>query len=293
MPDESTATGKPDRLPRITIVTPSLNQAEFLEDTLSSVVAQGYPDLEYVVVDGGSTDGSVDIIRRHEEGISLWTSEPDEGHADALNKGFARTTGEIMGWLNSSDVYYPWTLETVACVFRDLPEVEWIQGVSSYVDVGRQPKFVAQTLSNRYDLLIDHGVTIQQESVFWRRSLWERAGGRLDDTLRLSCDFELWSRFSRYAPLYHVSTALSAFRRHEESRGHLQREDYDREARRVRDAELALLSQRERARVTFVGCVQRAGGHRATTLLAKSRLLNWYRYARVDYDFSQRKWRVV
>ena len=280
-------------VPAISIVTPSLNQAEYLEETLTSVLDQGFGNLEYVVIDGGSGDGSVDIIKRHEEDISLWTSEPDAGHADALNKGFVRTTGEIMGWLNSSDVHYPWTLETVARIFRDLPEVEWIQGVPSYVDAGPHPKFIAESFCNRLDLLIEHSGMIQQESVFWRRSLWERAGGGLDDTLRLACDYELWTRFSRHALLYHVGTILSAFRYHEDSRGHLQREDYDREARRVREAELALTSQRERARVAVVGCVRHAGGHRATTLLAKSRLLNWYRYARVNYDFSQREWRVV
>jgi glycosyltransferase involved in cell wall biosynthesis len=283
----------PDRLPRISIVTPTLNQADHLEDTLSSVVAQGYPNLEYVVVDGDSTDDSVGIIKRYEKDISLWISEPDGGHADALNKGFARTTGEIMGWLNSTDVYYPWTLETVADVFRDLPEVEWIEGVQSYIDVGSHPKSVSELLCNRYDLLADLRPKIQQESVFWRRSLWERAGGRLDDTLRLACDYALWVKFSRYAPLYHVGTVLAAFRNHEDRRGHLLREDYDDEARRVRDAELALLSKFERARIALLSGVVRRGGGQASTLLARAKLLHGYRYARVIYDFSQRKWGVV
>lgn len=283
----------PGQLPRISIVTPSLNQADYLEDTLSSVVAQGYPNLEYVVVDGGSTDDSAGIIKRHEKDISFWISEPDKGHADALNKGFARTTGETMGWLNSSDVYYPWTLETVADVFHDLPEVEWIEGVQSYVDVGPRPKSVAAAFCNRYDLLADLHPKIKQESVFWRRSLWERAGGRLDDTLRLACDYALWVKFSRYAALHHVGTILAAFRYHEDRRSHLLREDYACEARRVRDAELALLSDSERARVALLSCVLRSGGRRASALLARARLLHGYRYARVIYDFSQSKWRVV
>jgi glycosyltransferase involved in cell wall biosynthesis len=281
----------PEEYPRISIVTPSLNQGEFLEETLSSVVAQGYPNLEYVVIDGGSTDDSVGSIKRYAREITHWVSEPDLGHADALNKGFAVTTGEVMAWLNSSDIYYPWTLETVAAVFRDLPEVEWIQGVQSHIDFGLQPKEVGQGFCNRYDLLVRNR-TIQQESVFWRRSLWERAGGQLDDALRLACDYGLWLRFSRHAPLYHVGTILAAFRHHEDRRGYVLRDDYDREARQLRDAERALLSERDRTRVALVTCLGRRGGHRASTLLAKSRLLDWYRYARVDYDFSQRKWRV-
>jgi glycosyltransferase involved in cell wall biosynthesis len=282
-----------DRVARISIVTPSFNQADYLDDTLSSVLAQGYPNLEYVVVDGGSTDDSVGIIKRHEKDISVWISEPDKGHADALNKGFARTTGEIMGWLNTTDLYYPWTLQTVADVFRDLPEVEWIEGVQSYVDVGLRPKLVSQGFCNRYDLLADLRPKIQQESVFWRRSLWERAGGRLDDTLRLACDYALWVKFSRYAALHHVGTVLAAFRNHEDRRGHLLREDYDGEARRVRDAELALLSTSERARIVLLSGVLRSSGGRASTLLARSKLLHGYRYARVIYDFSQRRWRAV
>jgi glycosyltransferase involved in cell wall biosynthesis len=276
-------------LPRISIVTPSFNQAAFLEETISSVVSQGYPDLDYVVVDGGSSDDSVSVIKRHSDKIASWVSEPDGGHADAINKGFASTTGEIMAWINSSDIYYPWTLETVATIFRHLPQVEWIQGVQSHVDVGAQPKAVGQGFCNRYDLLAGHRV-IQQESVFWRRSLWEKTGGCLDDALRLACDYELWLRFSRHAPLHHVGTLLAAFRYHDDSRGSVQRHEYRAEAKRVRGAERVLLTERERSRVALVERVGRSPLRPAPTLLAKSGLLPWYRYARVDYDFATHRW---
>jgi len=127
------------------------------------------------VVDGGSTDGSVAIIRRHENRIKHWVSEPDRGHADALNKGFAVTSGEIMGWLNTTDIYYPRTLATVADVFRDVPEVEWIEGIPRYVDCGARPRYVAPAFCDKYDFLAGAETCIQQESVFWRRSLWEKA----------------------------------------------------------------------------------------------------------------------
>lgn len=279
-------------LPSISIVTPSLNQAAFLDETISSVVSQGYPDLEYVVIDGGSTDASVSVIERHSEKIAHWVSEPDLGHADAINKGFAATTGEIMAWVNSSDLYYPWTLETVAAVFRDLPQVEWIQGVQSHFDVGSQPRTVGQSFCNRYDLLAGHGV-IQQESVFWRRSLWNKTGARLDDTLRLACDYELWVRFSRHVPLHHVGTLLAAFRWHDDGRGSVEHREYWAEAKRVRDDERALLTEREKARVALVERVGRSPWRAAPTLLAKSRLIPWHRYARVDYDFTTRAWKAT
>ena len=196
--------------PRISVVTPSFNQGEFLEATLRSVITQGYPELEYVVIDGGSTDDSVGIIERYEADLAYWVSEPDQGHAHALNKGFARTTGEIMCWINSSDMYYPWTLETVAEIFSQLPQVDWIMGTSSMFDVSGRPRVVASASGvNVYDVLAGHYRCIQQESVFWRRSLWERAGGRLDQSLTCAADLDLWLRFFRLAPLYHVETLLA------------------------------------------------------------------------------------
>ena len=107
--------------PTISIVTPSYNQAQFIEDTIQSVLGQGYPNLEYVVIDGGSTDGSVDIIRRYAERLKYWTSERDGGQYDAINRGFAHTTGEIMAWLNSDDKYTPWAFSIVGRRVQPLP----------------------------------------------------------------------------------------------------------------------------------------------------------------------------
>jgi glycosyltransferase involved in cell wall biosynthesis len=278
--------------PRISVVTPSFNQGDLIEPTLRSVIDQGYPDLEYVVVDGGSTDGSADIIRGHEADLAWWVSEPDKGHADAINKGFARTSGEIMCWINSSDLYYPWTFETVARIFAQLPEVEWISGVGSMFDVDGGPRMVASASRtfNVYDFLAGDYRWIQQESVFWRRSLWERAGGRLDPTLTRTADFDLWLRFFRLAPLCHVQTVLGGFRVHGDRLGDGGGGQYGRDAEALHARFVAGYDRRSLARAQLV----RALGSRHTTVvgdaLCKIGVLPWYKHPRVVFDFDSLTW---
>ena len=206
--------------PQISLVTPVLNSVNYIEQTIQSVLAQRYPNLEYFIVDGGSTDGTVDVIRSYEHRLAGWISEPDRGMYDALNKGFARTAGEVMGWISATDMLHLGGLLSVGAIFRDLPQVEWItgrptrfneEGMTICVDPvphWSRPRFLAGF--NRY---------IQQESTFWRRSLWNRAGGYLDSSLRMAGDFELWIRFFRHARLYPVSGIIGGFRLHDASLG--------------------------------------------------------------------------
>ena len=278
--------------PTISVVTPSFNQSDYIESTLRSVITQGYPQLQYVVIDGASNDGSAEIIGRHAESLHYWVSEPDRGHADALNKGFAHTSGDIMCWINSSDVHYPWTLDTVAGIFSELPQVEWLTGVPTELGHSGGPKLVGGIARNAYDFLAGDHRWIQQESVFWRRSLWERAGGRLDASLRYAADFDLWLRFFSLAKLYHVPTVLGGFRVHGDRLG--ARVNYVPEAARLMSRYVDRQDRRTLRRVKAIRAVGNRFGqkYQLERVARKLSLCPWYRHARVEYDFSEGRWRV-
>jgi GT2 family glycosyltransferase len=203
--------------PLVSIVTPSFNQARFIEETIRSVLAQDYPRLEYLIVDGGSTDGSAEIIRRyaHEnpERIPWWVSERDAGQTDAINKGFARARGEILAWLNSDDTYYPQAVSEAVAFLQAHLEAGMVYGDADLVDesggvLGRFP--AAQT---DYRRLRQGYVHIPQQAAFFRASLWRRVGP-LDPTFYFAMDYDLWVRLSRLAPLVYHPRRWAAFRLH-------------------------------------------------------------------------------
>ena len=206
--------------PKISLITPSLNSVQYIEQTIQSVISQQYPNLEYFIMDGGSTDGTLDIIRRYERHLSGWTSEPDNGMYDALNRGFARTSGGIMGWISATDKLHTGSLMVVGIVFRALPQVEWITGrPTGFTDEGMTTGISSLRRWSRLRFLAGCNRHIQQESTFWRRSLWERAGGYVDASRREGSDFELWVRFFRHARLYSVNALIGGFRVHPDSLG--------------------------------------------------------------------------
>jgi glycosyltransferase involved in cell wall biosynthesis len=204
--------------PLVSIVTPSFNQAAFLEETIRSVLLQDYPNLEYIVVDGGSTDGSVDIIRRYESHLAFWVSEPDQGAADALRKGFGRARGEVLAWLNTDDVYRPGVIRKAAERFRDDPncgvlygDTYWIDPESRVLGERRQTRFLPRGY-------LYGGADLQQPSTLWRRSAYEAAGG-IDASFRFAFDTDLFCRFVRDGVRFeHVREFFASFRIHPASK---------------------------------------------------------------------------
>lgn len=199
--------------PKITVVTPNFNHVDYLEDTILSVISQNYPSLEYIIIDGGSTDGSIDIIKKYERKLSYWLSEPDQGVYDAVNKGFAKSSGAILMWLNSDDLLHPGALFNVGEIFYSFPEVRWITGINtSYDETGRVIGADRARGFSRFDFCTYRYQWLQQESTAWRRDLWEQAGGALDTRYKLAADFELWLRFFRYTSLYPCDVLIGGFR---------------------------------------------------------------------------------
>ena len=222
-------TSKKSNFPKISIVTPSFNQGQFIENTILSVLEQNYPDLEYIIIDGGSTDNSVEIIRKYEKYLSYWVSEKDHGQYHAINKGLEKSQGEIMAWLNSDDMYCKWAFEVVADIFSQNPGIEWLtslfplvwgSGVNATACYERPGYNSRAFYEGRYtDIVHDKSLSyIQQESTFWKRSLWVRSGGRLSEDYSLAGDFDLWARFFEFSLLYGVQVPLGGFRVHDAQR---------------------------------------------------------------------------
>lgn len=216
---------KIERFPKVSVVTPSFNQAEYLSETLASIFDQRYPDVEVIVIDGGSTDGSLDVIKKHEGRIAYWESEKDRGQAHAINKGFEKATGEILCWLNSDDVFLPGALDAVAHFFGAHSDWDWISGPSLKFGQG------AYEVSGFYELPRDRAewfvhCPISQPSTFWRRSLYERFGG-LDESFHFALDYEYWLRFViGGVPMHFVDRPLSAYRLHDVSKTVAQAEKF-------------------------------------------------------------------
>jgi glycosyltransferase involved in cell wall biosynthesis len=203
--------------PKISIVTPSFNQAEFLERTINSVLSQNYPNLEYIIIDGGSTDGSVEIIKKYADKLAYWVSEKDKGQSHALNKGFRMATGDITAWLNSDDEYCPDALETVAKVFISDETSDFVFG--NRITIDKNNKILRQDRHTRFSLRA-HVLLLcilSQPASFWRRSLFENYG-YIDESLRFAMDYEFYCRIGAHIKAKHIRKNLAMFRIHDTSK---------------------------------------------------------------------------
>jgi glycosyltransferase involved in cell wall biosynthesis len=279
--------------PKISIVTPSYNQAEFLELTIRSVLEQDYPNLEYIVIDGGSTDGSVDIIKKYSDRITYWVSENDKGQYDAINKGFSLTTGEIMGWINSSDIYYPWTFKIIAEIFENLKEVQWLTGMPTSLSLGNFPRGIkASKERNVYDIIRGDYKWIQQESVFWTRDIWNKSGGQLDCTVKYAEDFHLWLKFFEHSRLYNVSTILGGFRYHDIRRGGSDSaSQYYSEAKDLFTKFKSNVTFKWKFR-SFLVRIFFMNRKFPKKIIRKLNIFPWYQHYYISYNFFTNKWEI-
>lgn len=199
-------------LPLVSIITPSYNQADYIEDTIRSVLAQEYPNLEYIIVDGGSTDGSEEIIEKYTDQLSWWVSEPDNGQADAINKGFRRARGEVVAWLNSDDLYLPGAISEAVAALQANPDLGMVFGDAITIDPPGSP--INKLVFGNWglpDLMRFH--IICQPAVFMRRSALEQAES-LNENFHYMLDHHLWLRIASYGQIKHVSRLWAAARHH-------------------------------------------------------------------------------
>jgi glycosyltransferase involved in cell wall biosynthesis len=203
--------------PRVSIVTPSYNQAQFIEETIRSVLLQGYPDLEYIIIDGGSTDGSAEIIRKYAPWLAYWVSEPDRGQSHAINKGWSVATGDWLGWLNADDIYLPGVLHRISMLLADDAPVDLVYGDVQYVDnTGKLRDINIKSEFSLRDMIMRGGL-IHTPAVFWRRSLNDVAGP-LDENQHYAMDNDFWLRVAPHARCRYLPGAMGTFRRHEGSK---------------------------------------------------------------------------
>jgi len=203
--------------PLVSVVTPSWNGAEFIERTISSVAAQSYRNIEYIVVDGGSTDGTLDIVNKFGATVTNCVSEADRGMYDAINKGIKMTSGDIIAYINSDDVYYPGTIEYVVRFFAENPDVDVVYGDLNFIDKNDRVLFRQSYPSfNRASFSTMNYAAIGQPAAFWRRRVHEQIG-YFDISLKMAADFEFFVRAGAVVRFRHVSKVLSAFRIHPKS----------------------------------------------------------------------------
>jgi glycosyltransferase involved in cell wall biosynthesis len=256
----------------------------YIGETLQSIINQHYDNLELIIVDGNSTDNTMAIVNQYRDSLSIIISEPDQGQYDAINKGMRLATGDVLAWLNADDIYFPWTLKTVARVFNDYPQVDWISGMSAFIDNSGNLLNIYNTINARPSALLARGYFrknlygyLQQESMFWRRDLWNKAGG-LDLQYKLAADFELWTRFARYSDHVTIGLPLAGFRLRADSRSKANEDKYYSEV---------LTASKKLPKTNFIVRKLTSSNQVINKLI---RLLIWKKAWIYYYSVSRQKW---
>lgn len=219
--------------PLVTVITPSYNQAAYLEYTIRSVLSQDYIEIEYIVVDGGSTDGSLEVIQAYASKLSWWVSEPDEGQAAAINKGLERARGEVIAWLNSDDLYLPGTVAGAVRALQSYPRAGMVYGDAITIDAGGRPIKELRFPDWGLEELMGFRI-ICQPAVFMRRSALEKAGW-LDPNYHYMLDHQLWLRIARQNPVKHINAIWAAARHHPTAKNVAQPLEFGRETLQLLD----------------------------------------------------------
>ena len=204
-------------LPLVSIVTPSYNQDRYLAKTIESVLNQSYPNIEYIVIDGGSQDNSVDIIKRYQDQINYWISEPDRGQTDAINKGFSTANGDIYAWLNSDDTYEEKAVAEAVSFLQSHPDIGMVYGDANFINSDGRVIGKFNAKQTNYNRLRRGGVYIPQQAAFWRGELWHKVGP-LDPQFYFAMDYDLWTRLAKIAELRYIPKLWANFRLHEDAK---------------------------------------------------------------------------
>ncbi|MBZ0090652.1 MAG: glycosyltransferase [Sulfuricellaceae bacterium] len=270
LPQRYAQTGGPTRPPKISIVTPSYNQAAYLEGTVRSVVEQGYPDLEYVVQDGGSKDGSVEILESYSDRLAFWESNKDKGQTNAINLGFLHTSGEIMAYLNSDDMLLPGALAYVAAYFETHPDVDVVYGHRIIIDETDQEigRWILPPHDNE---VLSWADFIPQETLFWRRRVWDKIGGSLDESFHFAMDWDLLLRLrDSGAKFVRLPRFLAAFRVHPQQKTSTEITD-------TGFKEMGRLRERCHGRVVSAGEIKRGVAAYVARHIVYDKLQQWFR----------------
>lgn len=209
-----------NELPKISIITPSFNQGEYLEQTILTVLNQNYPNLEYIIIDGGSADNSVDIIKKYEEQISYWVSEPDEGQTHAINKGFKKATGDLVAWMNSDDVYFENAFEHVSQAYNQT-NGSFDVYFGDKANINQEGRFIREYLYppfSGWGIKYTTNMNISNQSAFWKRELFDKVG-LLNEDIQFAMDYEYFLRlYMQDATFYKIPEVLGALRMYSDNK---------------------------------------------------------------------------